>query len=228
MTKHFGTCTSRSPLMLLPDGSTTAVQVEFNMGGVAPLVGDRVLWEKVDGRVVMWCDPHFVGQVVYFAGTSSTGLPLPWMVCDGRSLLRTDYPSLFAAIGTFWGAADSTHFYLPDPHNGFIMSTLTSPIGPSGAGSHTHSTPNHSHPLSGLGQALIESNAGVTAMLRQTVSGGWTDNAEFPVGTGSLPSNAQTLGVALAGNTNSGGASNTGSASHLPPYIGHVTYIKAA
>jgi microcystin-dependent protein len=39
---------------------------------------------------------------------------LGWLVCDGRSLLRSDYRNLFAVIGTEFGSDDSTHFNLPD------------------------------------------------------------------------------------------------------------------
>lgn len=39
---------------------------------------------------------------------------LSWLACDGASLLRSDYPDLFAVIGTIYGAADGTHFNLPD------------------------------------------------------------------------------------------------------------------
>ncbi len=35
------------------------------------------------------------------------------LACSGASLLRTDYPDLFAKIGTVWGAVDGTHFTLP-------------------------------------------------------------------------------------------------------------------
>jgi hypothetical protein len=41
-------------------------------------------------------------------------VPTGWLECDGSSLLRADYPALFAVIGTIYGAADSTHFSLPD------------------------------------------------------------------------------------------------------------------
>lgn len=40
--------------------------------------------------------------------------PTGWLECDGASLLRTDYPALFTALGTQWGAVDSTHFNIPD------------------------------------------------------------------------------------------------------------------
>jgi microcystin-dependent protein len=38
-----------------------------------------------------------------------------WLLCDGGSYLRTGtYATLFAAIGTAYGAADATHFSVPD------------------------------------------------------------------------------------------------------------------
>ncbi len=56
-----------------------------------------------------------VGAILDYAGP----LPPPgWMACDGRSVSRTTYSELFAAIGTAWGAGDgSTTFNLP-PANG--------------------------------------------------------------------------------------------------------------
>lgn len=52
-----------------------------------------------------------VGVVVPYAGTSA---PSGYLLCYGQSLVRTDYADLFAAIGTTYGAADGTHFNLPD------------------------------------------------------------------------------------------------------------------
>ena len=40
--------------------------------------------------------------------------PVGWLLCDGASLLRADYPDLFGVIGVVYGTADSTHFTLPD------------------------------------------------------------------------------------------------------------------
>lgn len=51
------------------------------------------------------------GGLMPFAGSAA---PIGWLFCQGQSLLRTDYPALFAAIGTTYGAADGTHFTLPD------------------------------------------------------------------------------------------------------------------
>lgn len=44
--------------------------------------------------------------------TSST--PAGYLLEDGTSYLRTDYAGLFAEIGTTFGAADGTHFNVPD------------------------------------------------------------------------------------------------------------------
>lgn len=39
---------------------------------------------------------------------------LGWLVCNGRSLLRSEYPALFQVIGTSFGNTNTTDFYLPD------------------------------------------------------------------------------------------------------------------
>lgn len=57
----------------------------------------------------LWVPP--VGAIFdYAGGTAPTG----YLLCFGQSLLRTDYAALFTAIGTTFGAADGTHFSLPD------------------------------------------------------------------------------------------------------------------
>ena len=64
---------------------------------------------------------RMIGEVVAFAGPDA---PNPgWLLCDGDSLLRDDYPDLFNVIGTLYGAVDSTHFNLPDLRAKFPMSS---------------------------------------------------------------------------------------------------------
>lgn len=50
------------------------------------------------------------GVILDFGGTVA---PNGYLMCDGASYLRTDYPTLFSVIGTAFGAADSTHFNVP-------------------------------------------------------------------------------------------------------------------
>jgi len=54
-----------------------------------------------------------VGCVYQFAGAIAN-IPSGYLLCNGASLLRSSYASLFAALGTLYGAADGTHFNLPD------------------------------------------------------------------------------------------------------------------
>lgn len=47
-------------------------------------------------------------------------IPMGWLECNGASLLRTDYPDLFAIIGTTYGTVDGTHFNIPDYRGEFL------------------------------------------------------------------------------------------------------------
>ena len=53
-----------------------------------------------------------IGEIICYGGNTSPDSN--WLICDGSSLVRADYPDLFAVIGTAYGAADGTHFNIPD------------------------------------------------------------------------------------------------------------------
>ena len=58
------------------------------------------------------------GSVYTFAGST---VPTGWLKCNGALLSRTTYASLFAVIGTTYGAGDgSTTFALPDLRGEFV------------------------------------------------------------------------------------------------------------
>jgi microcystin-dependent protein len=61
-----------------------------------------------------------VGVVWLWAGAIAN-IPANWLLCDGSSLSRTTYASLFSAIGTIYGYVDSSHFNLPDLRDKFIV-----------------------------------------------------------------------------------------------------------
>jgi microcystin-dependent protein len=53
-----------------------------------------------------------VGSIMDYCGTTA---PTGWLLCYGQAISRTTYASLFAALGTTYGAGDgSTTFNLPD------------------------------------------------------------------------------------------------------------------
>ena len=59
-----------------------------------------------------------VGSIMPFAGSSA---PAGWLICDGSSVNRTTYATLFGVIGSAWGNGDgSTTFNLPDLRGRFL------------------------------------------------------------------------------------------------------------
>lgn len=72
---------------------------------------------------------RMIGEIIPFAGASSP-IPALWLPCDGQALSKTEYPDLFAVIGTVYGEPDSTHFSLPDLRGRtLIHSDTTYPLG---------------------------------------------------------------------------------------------------
>ncbi len=57
------------------------------------------------------------GTIVAYGGTTA---PVGWLVCDGASKIRTDYATLYSAIGTAFGMSSGTTFYLPDLRGRFL------------------------------------------------------------------------------------------------------------
>jgi microcystin-dependent protein len=100
-----------------------------------------------------------IGAVQAYAGATD---PPNWLICDGRAVSRVTYASLFAVIGTAYGAGDgSTSFNIPDLRQRFILGKAAAGTGATlgstgGAIDHTHA-----------GGAITGSTAGATA----TISG---------------------------------------------------------
>ena len=68
-----------------------------------------------------------IGVVVHYMGDT---IPEGYLLCNGASLSRTEYPELFAVLGTKCGAADTAHFYIPNVHHRFLEgTTVVSEIG---------------------------------------------------------------------------------------------------
>lgn len=60
------------------------------------------------------------GMGMLWWGTIAS-VPSLWAFANGASLLRATYTELFTNIGTIHGAADGTHFNLPDARDKFII-----------------------------------------------------------------------------------------------------------
>lgn len=69
-------------------------------------------------------DGELVGSIAYFAGQSSA--PDGWVLCDGSSVSRTTYTTLFSVVGTTYGAGNgSTTFALPNLIDKFVEGSAT-------------------------------------------------------------------------------------------------------
>jgi microcystin-dependent protein len=84
--------------------------------------------------------------------------PEGYLLCNGAEIKRADYPALFTAIGTTWGAGDgSTTFRLPDLQSRFPVgkgaATWSDALNEKGGNkdsvlpAHKHITPAHIHPI---------------------------------------------------------------------------------
>lgn len=95
------------------------------------------------------------GIVKVFAGST---VPAGFLPCDGAAVSRTDYATLFAAIGTTYGDGDgSTTFNVPDISGRVVIGVSgTHALGSTGGSetvtletanlpSHLHSVPKHGH-----------------------------------------------------------------------------------
>lgn len=125
-----------------------------------------------------------IGEIILYAGTASPNAN--WLECDGTSLLRSDFPDLFATIGVAFGSADSMHFNLPDLRGRTVVNAGTgSGLSPRSVGdsfgeethqltvgelaSHVHSIGNSiliatavPPPLDVLGPNLLPASSGST------------------------------------------------------------------
>lgn len=175
------------------------------------------------------------GIINIYAGATA---PSGWLICDGAAVSRTTYASLFAAIGTTYGAGNgSSTFNLPNlkgrvpvgrdtgqsefdslgETGGAKTHTLTEAEMPShnhsastgSAGSHTHQSRGYYSNASGaVGQRM--------AISRYAISGDPLDNNSLQA------AGAHTHTVSV-GNKGGGGAHN-----NLQPYIALNYIIKAA
>jgi microcystin-dependent protein len=137
--------------------------------------------------------------------------PSLWLLCHGQSLLRASYVDLFAVLGTVWGAADGSHFSLPDLRGLLARCAGTPPydstIGLGSAGGRdvhaitTNELPSHLH---GAGTLFADMGVGTLG----------TVNTRAPKGVTGVTSATQVI----SGNTaNLGGGANMDLTN---PYLG--------
>lgn len=107
---------------------------------------------------VCYYSQSIIGDFKYSARSNDH---LGWLYCDGRSVDRTTYKSLFEVIGTTFGSSNATSFMLPD-FRGRVAGTigagsnLTNRALGDSVGTETHTLivdeiPSHSHTITDPG-----------------------------------------------------------------------------
>jgi microcystin-dependent protein len=133
------------------------------------------------------------GMVITFAGTTC---PTGYLSAIGTSYLRTAYPQLFAAIGTVNGAADITHFNIPDYRGRALrMADLAA-----GRDSFTRTAMATGGATSGVGSVQLDA----------TAKNGLTASSTDAGHTHSTYAAAANLGSGATGGLTTGGATGTG------------------
>lgn len=178
-------------------------------------VGDRVwllqqgaIW-IVGGRLSGEPGASPIGMVAPFATVAA---PDGWLACDGAAISRTTYATLFAAIGTGYGAGDgSTTFNVPDLRERAVVGTgpgraraatggaatvaLTTAELPAhdhgNSGSHSHTIPQ------AQGQSTVQSGTGATVANATAGTTGSGTHTHTSVGSGSAHENMPPFQVLL-------------------------------
>lgn len=159
---------------------------------------------------------------------SAANAPNGWRLCEGGTLVRADFPVLFALIGTQYGVGDgSTTFNLPDMRGRVVVGYNSadadfSPRGKTGGEkthtltsaempAHTHTQNSHNHGFpNGASGALTDGSAG---------TGYGTPNGTF------YGFKAQNTAGVVAVNQNTGGG---GAHNNVQPYIAIKFIIRVA
>lgn len=187
-----------------------------NGGLLFPTRGDACLVVTGDQghRAIVWWKP----QAPTVSGGWSPGdlkiaaratADAGWLLCDGTTYLRTDYPALFTALGgasSPWGLPDGTHFKVPDLRGRTAIGAGTA-VGAAGATAHALGS-------AGGEEAHTLSTAEIPAHSHGAISnagtGGTADVASWTV-AGAAAAHSTNFGT--TGATGGGGAHN-----NLPPF----------
>lgn len=206
-------------------------------------VGGTVISALPAGSVQMYAAPVTQSTSV---GVVTTTAPSGWLLANGDAVSRTTYSTLFAAVGTTYGAGNgSTTFNLPDMRSrvpiavgtgtGLTARTLGGTVG---AESHTVSSSNiqsfstgfmstnasHTHDIrmradnSVVSGNYILATSGTSVTYNNTSTGG-TNGGGAGVGDG------KTVSTSVDHTHTVGTASPTG-INHMPPSIGLNFIIK--
>lgn len=171
-------------------------------------------------------DDRIVGEVRMWGGSIAT-IPDGWLMCNGTAISRTEYPELFAAIGTIYGSGNgSTSFNVPEFRNrspmganqddgGVPKTNVSGSLVQSGGDTTVVGVATHSHALRiGCNGANVNGGGGVSFAGCESTPQIYTDFAPGPSAFEMDPGTISPSDDAVSGN-------------NLHPYLA-ITFIIAA
>jgi microcystin-dependent protein len=118
-----GFITSNKSALIKQMANVDGLMIQASSGTMAPISSNSFLQTTITGGTNETVAPLIpAGVIVAWAGSSA---PAGWNLCDGSSLDRTTYASLFAICGNTFGAADGATFKVPDTRGRAIYGTST-------------------------------------------------------------------------------------------------------
>lgn len=147
------------------------------------------------------------GMVFDWAAPSA---PTGTLFCDGRSLERVGtYKRLYDAIGTTWGAVDSSHFNIPDLRSRVVVGAgTTNPVG------HMDTVAEASRPLAlAHRHNVFDTGIGISGALgaeaAHTHAHNYPDWETISYASGGINKNLYSQGVSAVNRTTGGGSSHS-------------------
>ncbi|WP_438481282.1 tail fiber protein [Oleiharenicola lentus] len=107
------------------DGAVTSADIADGTIATADIAASAITNVKIaDGAIDLNKIIDAVRQSLVPAGTivafGGETIPAGWRLCDGSLLNRSDFPALFAALGTNFGADNTATFRVPDLRGVFL------------------------------------------------------------------------------------------------------------
>lgn len=168
------------------------------------------------------------GSIIMYGGLSA---PPGWLLCDGTAVSRTVYATLFALLGSRFGAGDgSTTFNVPNLVQKFARMDNAAVGATGGTATHSHTIPAHDHNLDGgsvPAHARIVFNATAPPNLleeRITVPS-WDPTLHSDSTPSGNDNSHSVMGSKVAGMTDTTGIVESATSS-LPPYLNLNFIIK--
>ena len=206
----------------LTSSGTLAVTGSFTLDGATGTAG-QIMTSAGSGATPTWADKvdGVLAGFIQMYGAASA--PTGWLLCNGAAVSRSTYATLFALIGTTYGAGDgSSTFNVPDMRDKFpVGSGSTYALNATG-GSADSTLPSHTHTatVTDSGHFHLEGSTvqyGVTTSTARGNRSGDTESSGKSFNTESA-----TTGITVANSTEGSSPTNT----NLPPYRGINFIIK--